>query len=434
VFPQPLVITLAGGGHPAAASQPTNAAGANAAAAAAAAAAATATAAQSSTAAAAAATPDVQCSWPLLQLWQQYQQQGKVQQMRLPEVHLLLGPQLPWVASTDAYLTSNSSSELGLPELLLPDCSLLQQQAFLQQMPSLTVTYTHEVTAAEDDGIGAEQQQQRLQGGARRTSHHAQPAGLPATGLASRLLSAQATPTSFTLQPQDAGSSRGPFWVQASQQMASSSSSIGGKWHSLGPCAVTCPKLEDLAGAAVLGRQWLPHLLQLPQLKHLALPVVWEADGPQQTVRQARQLEELCSDLAAAAAACARAAAAAARHGIAASSSSSSSCAALEVLQLLLVPAVFNAPAGAAAPVQLATEYNWSLEALQQLLQALLLHLPRLQRLELSVMGIIKCHRDSLIELASSLGRQSSSLQSVSLQGLLIFTPVTRQRQCKCAQ
>jgi hypothetical protein len=167
-------------------------------------------------------------------------------------------------------------------------------------------------------------------------------------------------------------------------------------------------------------------MLQLPQLKRLALPVLWQAD--QQL--QAQQVAALRADLAAAAAA-------AAGSGSCTTALMGSSCAPpLELLQILLVPADLHGgvqrlqettPAAAAATASDNTSSElplWSPEALQQLLQAVLLELPNLQCLKLTVLGRVRGPRESLDELASSLGRQgsssSSSLHSFSLFELLL--------------
>uniref|UniRef100_A0A383WQE1 Uncharacterized protein n=1 Tax=Tetradesmus obliquus TaxID=3088 RepID=A0A383WQE1_TETOB len=368
-------------------------------------------------------TQCLHCDWPLLQLWQQYQQQGRPQNMLLPEVQLMLGPNLCWLpgsssSSSRSSSSSSSSSMDGLPELLLPHCSLLQQQEFLQQMPCLTVTYAQGAAAAEANNSQEQLHQQVDLKGSSSSSSSSGAAGFPASSLAAMLLAHQAPLTSFTLQPRDTLYSS-PFWVQATQQMhLSSSSSSGSSWNIPGPCVVICPEHADLHGAAVLGRQWLPHLLLLPQLKRLALPVLWAADEQ----LQAQQLAALRAELAAAAAAAAVAATASGSH---AASTTASDVRSLEVLQLLLVPAGLHlgpVRAADATPAEfgnLAVLPHWSREALQQLLQLLLLQLPGLQHLELTVMGSVQGPRESLNDLAASLSKSCSSLQSFSFYELL---------------
>lgn len=79
----------------------------------------------------------MQCRWPLLQQWQKEQEGDACSRMQLPNVHVRLGPNLPWTKPGD------SSTSSAAPELMLPEVQLLQQQAFLQQLTSLTVTYSH---------------------------------------------------------------------------------------------------------------------------------------------------------------------------------------------------------------------------------------------------------------------------------------------------
>jgi hypothetical protein len=337
----------------------------------------------------------------LLQLWQQYQQKGKAQHMLLPEVHLKLGPNLPWVPGN----SSSSSSSGDLPDLLLPHCSLLQQQEFLQQMRSLTVTYAHAGAAAATEGSTQQQ-------GGRNGCTSAALASCPASNFAAGLLKSQTPLTSFTLHPEDALYGA-PFWLQPNQPpqgsiagsnaASSSSSSSRAKWHSPGPCAVMLPQRAALMGSAVLGSQWLPHLLQLPQLKHLTLPVVWVTDKQQQT----QELDALRADLSAAAAA-------AARDSSAATSGGPTSP--LETLQLLLVPACLKRGLKVLQTASTAEDAYCSEfcpKSLQQLLQVLLLELPQLQRLHLCVLG--NNAWAGLEEAASIVARQSSSLRSLTI-------------------
>jgi hypothetical protein len=338
----------------------------------------------------------------LLQLWQQYQQQGKAQHTLLPEVHLELGPNLRWVASS-----SNSNSRSGdLPDLLLPHCSLLQQQEFLQQMRSLTVTYGHAEAAAAAEGSG-----QHQQGGQHGCPSAAQ-RGSPARSFAAGLLKSQAPLLSFKLHPKDALYGA-PFWLQPNQPVqgsiagsntasSSSSSSSRAKWHSPGPCTVMCPQRANLMGSAVLGRQWLPHLLQLRQLKHLTLPVVWVTGEKQ----QAQELAALRADLSAAAAA-----------AVATAGDSGGQTSPLESLQLLLVPACLKGGLEVLQPPSSAGDsycIRFRPELLQQLLQALLLELPQLQRLHLCVLGSV-VDWASLDEVAVNVARQSNGLRSLTI-------------------
>jgi hypothetical protein len=157
-------------------------------------------------------------------------------------------------------------------------------------------------------------------------------------------------------------------------------------------------------GSAVLGRQWLPHLLQLPQLKHLTLPVVWVTDTQQQT----QELAALRADLSAAAAAAA----------CDSSAGTNGSCTSpLESLQLLLVPACLQGGLKALQPSSTAGDTYCIIfrpELLQQLLQALLLELPQLQRLHLCVLGSVG-DGASLDEVAVNVARQSSGLRSLTI-------------------
>jgi hypothetical protein len=163
-------------------------------------------------------------------------------------------------------------------------------------------------------------------------------------------------------------------------------------------------------GAAVLGRQWLPHLLQLPQLKHLTLPVVWVTDKQQ----QAQQLAALRAELSTAAAA-----AMTARDSM--STASGSWTSQLETLQLLLVPACLK---GGLEPLQPSStaggayDLTYVPEVLQQMLQALLLELPQLQHLHLCVLGCFSAHA-GLDEVAKKVARQSSSLRSITMTEMI---------------
>jgi hypothetical protein len=155
-------------------------------------------------------------------------------------------------------------------------------------------------------------------------------------------------------------------------------------------------------GSAVLGRQWLPHLLQLPQLKHLTLPVVWVTD----TQQQAQELTTLRADLSAAAAA--RDSSTAASRGWASP---------LVTLQLLLVPACLKGGLEVLQPSSTAGDAHCIIfrpKLLQQLLQALLPELPQLQRLHLYVLGGI-ADWARLNEVATSVARESSGLHNLTI-------------------
>lgn len=324
---------------------------------------------------------------------------------------------------------SSSGSSSSLPELLLLSCSLLQQREFVQQMPAFTVTYAHAATARDETS-----QQQPHPHGELTCSSIQSAADFPASSLAATLLLHQANLTSFTLQPSSAGSS-GPFWVQLNQQMHTSSSSSGSsqvRWHSPGPCTASCPDFVEMKGAAVLGRKWLPYLLQLPEIKRLTLPVLWPADQQE----HAQQLAALRAELSAAAASAAAAAAGGGCH-TAAGNTASSCSQPLQVLQLLLVPVGLQRLQGTAATAS--GEHHpahalWSVAALQQLLQAVLLHLPHLQQLELSVLGGVRGPREGISQLAASLSEVDSRLHSFSFCELLLgeHQPAVGHSRRKC--